>query len=141
MENVSIPTLYPVKQALPKGDPVDIDRTLDAEWGRLGLAAQVRGKRIALGFGSRGVASIDRIAGKLVALVKASGGKPFIVPAMGSHGGGTPEGQIEVLDGLGIQRGHYGLSDPRHHGMSSTLALPALACPPTSTRMSPKPTA
>ena len=102
MENVSIPTLYPVKQTLPKGNPVDIDRTLAAEWELLGLAAQVRGKRIALGFGSRGVASIDRIAGKLVALVKASGGKPFIVPAMGSHGGGTPEGQIEVLSGLGI---------------------------------------
>ena len=60
------------------------------------------GKRIALGFGSRGVASIDLIAKKLVALVKASGGDPFIVPAMGSHGGATPEGQIEVLDGLGI---------------------------------------
>ncbi len=110
MENVSIPTLYPVKQALPKGDPVDIDRTLDAEWERLGLAAQVRGQRIALGFGSRGVASIDRIAGKLVALVKASGGKPFIVPAMGSHGGGTPEGQIEVLDGLGINEETMGCS-------------------------------
>ncbi len=102
MENVKIPTLYPIKQALPKGEPVDIDRTLEAEWARLGLAAAVEGKRIALGFGSRGVASIDKIAAKLVALVKASGGEPFIVPAMGSHGGATPAGQIEVLDGLGI---------------------------------------
>ena len=102
MENVKIPTLYPLKQALPKGDPVDIDRTLESDWTRLGLADQVQGKRIALGFGSRGVASIDLIAKKLVALVKASGGHPFIVPAMGSHGGATPEGQIEVLDGLGI---------------------------------------
>ena len=102
MENVKIPTLYPVKQALPKGQPVDIDRRLEAEWARLDLAAAVKGKRIALGFGSRGVASIDKIAAKLVALVKASGGEPFIVPAMGSHGGATPAGQIEVLDGLGI---------------------------------------
>ncbi len=102
MENVKIPTLYPVKQALPKGDPVDIDRTLESDWTRLGLADQVQGKRIALGFGSRGVASINLIAKKLVALVKASGGEPFIVPAMGSHGGATPTGQIEVLDGLGI---------------------------------------
>lgn len=102
MENVKIPTLYPVKQALPKGDPVDIDRTLESDWTRLGLKDQVQGKRIALGFGSRGVAKIDLIARKLVALVKASGGEPFIVPAMGSHGGATPAGQIEVLDGLGI---------------------------------------
>lgn len=108
MENVTIPTLYPVKQELPKGDPVDIDRTLDAEWGRLGLAEAVRGKRIALGFGSRGIASIDVIARKLVALVKESGGQPFIVPAMGSHGGGTPAGQVEVLDGLGISEATVG---------------------------------
>ena len=108
MENVTIPTLYPVKQELPKGDPLDIDRTLDAEWGRLGLAEAVRGKRIALGFGSRGIASIDVIARKLVALVKESGGLPFIVPAMGSHGGGTPAGQIEVLDGLGISEATVG---------------------------------
>lgn len=102
MENVKIPTLYPVKQALPKGEPVDINRTLEADWERLGLASAVDGKRIALGFGSRGIASIDAIAKKLVALVKAAGGEPFIVPAMGSHGGATPAGQIEVLSGLGI---------------------------------------
>ena len=104
MENISIPSLFPVKQRLPRGGPVDIDSTLEAEWTRLDLAAQVQGKRIALGFGSRGIAEIDAIAKKLVALVKASGGAPFIVPAMGSHGGGTPEGQIEVLDGLGISK-------------------------------------
>lgn len=108
MENVKIPTLYPVKQALPKGDPVDIDETLSADWARLGLAEAVKGKRIALGFGSRGVASIDKIAAKLVALVKESGGAPFIVPAMGSHGGATPAGQIEVLDGLGISEATMG---------------------------------
>ncbi|MDE2818716.1 MAG: DUF2088 domain-containing protein [Chloroflexota bacterium] len=108
MENVTIPTLYPVKQELPKGNPLDIDQTLDAEWGRLGLAEAVRGKRIALGFGSRGIASIDLIARKLVALVKESGGQPFIVPAMGSHGGGTQAGQIDVLDGLGISEATMG---------------------------------
>ncbi|MCY4540333.1 MAG: DUF2088 domain-containing protein [Chloroflexi bacterium] len=108
MENVTIPTLYPVRQQLPKGETLDIDQTLDAEWGRLGLAEAVRGKRIALGFGSRGIASIDVIARKLVALVKDSGGQPFVVPAMGSHGGGTPAGQIEVLDGLGISEATVG---------------------------------
>ena len=108
MENVKIPTLYPVKQALPKGEPVDIEAALTADWDRLGLAEAVAGKRIALGFGSRGVASIDKIAAKLVALVKASGGEPFIVPAMGSHGGATPAGQIEVLEGLGISEAAMG---------------------------------
>ena len=129
MDNVKIPTLYPVKQALPKGEPVDINATLAADWARLNLASAVKGKRIALGFGSRGVASIDKIAAKLVALVKESGGEPFIVPAMGSHGGATPAGQIEVLDGLGISEATMGC--PIHAtmevvdtGMTST-GLPA----------------
>ena len=108
MDEVRIPKLYPIKQTLPKGGPVDIDARLESEFARLGLAGQVRGKRIALGFGSRGIASIDHIAGKLVALVKAAGGQPFIVPAMGSHGGGTPAGQIDVLDGLGINEASMG---------------------------------
>ena len=108
MQNVSIPTLYPVRQDLPKGDPLDIQQTLAAEWARLELAEKVKGKRIALGFGSRGIASIDPIALALVTLVKSSQGEPFIVPAMGSHGGATPAGQIEVLAGLGITEAAMG---------------------------------
>ena len=108
MDDIRIPDLHPVTQTLPSAPPVDIPVTLRAEWARLGLARQVQGKRIALGFGSRGIASIDRIAAELVSLVKSSGGTPFIVPAMGSHGGGTPDGQIEVLDGLGINEASVG---------------------------------
>ena len=108
MEDIRIPNLYPITQALPSAQPVDIAATLKAEWARLDLARQVQGKRIALGFGSRGIAKIDEIAAQLVSLVKSSGGHPFIVPAMGSHGGGTPEGQIEVLDGLGISEASMG---------------------------------
>jgi hypothetical protein len=130
MQTVTIPSLYSISQTLPKADPVNIDQHLDHEWERLGLAQQVSGKRIALGFGSRGVAKIDVIAKKLVALVKASGGDPFIVPAMGSHGGAVPEGQIDVLAGLGITEASVGC--PIHAtmevvdiGMTST-GLPAL---------------
>lgn len=130
MPTVTIPSLYSINQKLPKADPVDIDQHLDHEWERLALAQQVKGKQIALGFGSRGVAKIDVIAKKLVALVKASGGEPFIVPAMGSHGGAVPEGQIDVLAGLGITEASVGC--PIHAtmevvdlGMTST-GLPAL---------------
>lgn len=52
--------------------------------------------------GSRGIDSNPRVLAALVREVKATGGRPFILPAMGSHGGGTAEGQIEVLKGLGI---------------------------------------
>lgn len=108
MQSVKIPSLVKIKQTLPTGNPVDVPVRLRTEWERLGLAEEVKGKRIALGFGSRGVAKVDEIAKVLVALVKESGGEPFIVPAMGSHGGGTPEGQIEVLAGLGITEASAG---------------------------------
>lgn len=97
-----IPPLATVRRRLPSGQPVDIDAALTAEWERLKRADAVRGKRIAIGIGSRGVAEIPKIARRLAALVRESGGEPFIVPAMGSHGGATPEGQIEVLAGLGV---------------------------------------
>ena len=103
-----LPMLCTVERRLPRREPVDIAARLKSEWERLNLAEQVRGKSIALGFGSRGVAAIDTIAKEMVALVKQSGGEPYIVPAMGSHGGATPEGQIEVLNILGISEESVG---------------------------------
>ncbi len=55
------------------------------------------GARIAITSGSRGVANIARITKAVVDAVKAKGGNPFIIPAMGSHGGATAEGQREIL--------------------------------------------
>jgi hypothetical protein len=52
--------------------------------------------------GSRGVARIAEIVRAVVGELKRRGAKPFVVPAMGSHGGGTPEGQLEVLAGYGV---------------------------------------
>lgn len=97
-----IPPLCTVQRRLPSGEPVDIDAMLTREWEGLRLGDQVQGKRIAIGIGSRGVAEIVAIARRLVALVKQGGGEPFIVPAMGSHGGATAAGQLDVLAGLGV---------------------------------------
>ncbi|MGE0886716.1 MAG: DUF2088 domain-containing protein [Blastocatellales bacterium] len=60
------------------------------------------GARIAITSGSRGVANIACITRAVVDAVKAKGGVPFIIPAMGSHGGATAEGQREILDSYGI---------------------------------------
>jgi len=68
---------------------------------RLGLP--LRGKRIAVAVGSRGIAEIGTIVRTLVGWLRAQGAAPFIVPAMGSHGGATPEGQRELLRGYGIE--------------------------------------
>ena len=103
-----LPPLCTVKRQLPAGEPVVPEVALAAAWERKGLAAQVSGKQVAIGIGSRGVAGIVEIARSLVRLVQTSGGSPFIVPAMGSHGGATAAGQLEVLAGLGVTQESMG---------------------------------
>jgi len=60
------------------------------------------GQRIAVTAGSRGIANIPLILKTVVAELRAVGAEPFLVTAMGSHGGATPEGQIQVLHSLGV---------------------------------------
>jgi hypothetical protein len=71
------------------------------------LAAGLRGKvrpghRIAVTAGSRGMGGFVDLLSGIADAVKAAGGRPFLVPAMGSHGGATPEGQAEILRRLGV---------------------------------------
>lgn len=60
------------------------------------------GMRIAVTAGSRGVANIALILKTIVSFLKENGAVPFIIPAMGSHGGATAEGQKNLLAGYGI---------------------------------------
>src|SRR5688572_11087965 len=66
-----------------------------------GLARVARnrwqGCRVGIALGSRGIDQIAAVAGTLVAWLRERGAEPFIIPAMGSHGGATPDGQRELL--------------------------------------------
>ena len=62
------------------------------------------GQRVAIGVGSRGVGRLAEITAALVAGLRALGAEPFVVPAMGSHGGATADGQREVLAGSASPR-------------------------------------
>jgi hypothetical protein len=104
----SLPPFIRVKRSLSAMDAIDVEAAMTGEWDRLALAERVAGKRIALGVGSRGIQDLERMVKRLVDLVKGAGGQPFIVPAMGSHGGATPEGQKEVLASLGITEAAMG---------------------------------
>ncbi len=73
------------------------------------LAAMQPGETVAVGVGSRGIANLAAIVRATVDRLKAAGMAPFIVPAMGSHGGATPEGQRAVLAGLGITEARMGV--------------------------------
>lgn len=103
LSDAVFPRLVKARQDFPSPEPVDIEREIVQELSRPEIASTVgKGKRIAIAVGSRGVAEIDRIAKAVVKQVKELGGVPFIIPAMGSHGGATAEGQADVLAHLGI---------------------------------------
>jgi hypothetical protein len=91
----------------PLGD-AGIVATVQREFARQGLAEKVAGKSVAIGAGSRGIASINLIVRTIVEQVRAAGGEPFVFPAMGSHGGATGEGQKEMLGTLGITEEYIG---------------------------------
>jgi hypothetical protein len=102
LEGVEPPPVALVRQRLDP--PVLADADLEpavADEVRRALAG-VAPRRVAVGIGSRGIAGIGRIAGAVVETLRALGFDPFVVPAMGSHGGATPEGQRHVLAEYGI---------------------------------------
>jgi Lactate racemase N-terminal domain len=66
------------------------------------------GQRIVIGVGSRGIDRIQEVVRSTVAFIRARGGQPAIIPAMGNHGGATDEGQQGILEGLGITEASVG---------------------------------
>lgn len=66
------------------------------------------GHRIAITCGSRGINNIALITKSIVDFVKSKGAEPFVVPAMGSHGGATAEGQKQMLEGYGVTEEYIG---------------------------------
>ncbi len=79
-------------------------------------AAVKPGSRVCLAVGSRGIDRIDEVVRAAVAWFRAAGHSVFAIPAMGSHGGATPEGQLEVLASYGITPRIDRLRDPLQHG-------------------------
>lgn len=81
----------------------DVSAALAAQLARPGVGDRIRsGARVAITGGSRGIDHIGDVLAALVREVRQRGGVPFIVPAMGSHGGATASGQVDVLASLGI---------------------------------------
>lgn len=103
------PRIFRVRQTFESQIVADIPATIEAELKGLNLAARVQpGQTVAITAGSRGVANIAVIIKAVVDHAKSLGLKPYIVPAMGSHGGGTAEGQLGVLAGYQITEASMG---------------------------------
>ena len=66
------------------------------------------GSRVAIALGSRGIGDLATVVARVAAWVRRQGAHPFLVPAMGSHGGATAEGQQAVLEAYGLGEEHLG---------------------------------
>ncbi len=100
---MQLPRMIRVRQRFDRPIVEDIPREVQQQLASLNLGRRVRpGQSVAITAGSRGIANIAEITRAIVAHCRKLGLEPFIVPAMGSHGGATAEGQREVLAGYGI---------------------------------------
>lgn len=105
LRDVPIPQMFHAAQRFPNAhiEREDIEKAVFDEIARSGMAERIKpGMRIAITAGSRGIRNVDEITRSVVACVKHCGATPFIVPAMGSHGGATAEDQKDMLAGFGI---------------------------------------
>jgi hypothetical protein len=90
--------------------PLDIPAVVQQEFKAQKVLSRLQpSAQIAVGVGSRGISNIRSIVAAVLDELKSAGAKPFIIPAMGSHGGATPEGQIGVLESYGITEQSMGV--------------------------------
>jgi hypothetical protein len=97
------PKMLEVEQTYPASPKLDFLAILQQQFRTTGLLESIKpGMRLAVGVGSRGITNIKEIAAATLKVLIDAGAKPFLIPAMGSHGGATPEGQLAVLASYGI---------------------------------------
>jgi hypothetical protein len=95
--------MFRVRQTFDSPRLADIPAAVEKELASLDLGKRIKpGQRVAITAGSRGIANIHVIVRGIAQHLLSLGAKPFVVPAMGSHGGGTVEGQVGILTGYGI---------------------------------------
>lgn len=97
------PKVIKIKQEFDSNKVEDIGLVIAREMLKKNIRAKIKpGMSIAVGIGSRGIANLYEIVKNVVNIIKGWGANPFIIPAMGSHGGATAEGQKKVLASYGI---------------------------------------
>lgn len=98
-----LPRMVQVEQHFDRTAVTDIDGSVEKALAEEGVLDSVRpGMSIAVTAGSRGISNIAAILRRVVRALEERGAKPFVIPAMGSHGGATAQGQSDVLTALGV---------------------------------------
>jgi hypothetical protein len=112
LRQAEIPNMVHVRQTFRKDHVADLAAAVETEMNTLFPKQQRRhllqGKKIGVTVGSRGITAIDGITKTVVSFLREAGASPFIFPAMGSHGGGTADGQTEMIAGYGVTEAAMG---------------------------------
>lgn len=109
-----LPKVVRVRQDFPRPRVESVTGALREQREEIGSRLEP-GMRVAITAGSRGISGVDEILRSLVEILKEAGAEPFLVPAMGSHGGATAEGQVRILNSLGVSEESVGA--PIHSSM------------------------
>lgn len=102
LDEVQLPQMVTIRQRYDAAKIDDVESALRTQLDALPDHASYAGKRIAITVGSRGIPHLPEMARVMADTLRAWGAEPFVVPAMGSHGGATAEGQLEMLAGYGV---------------------------------------
>ncbi|MCQ2554352.1 MAG: DUF362 domain-containing protein [Clostridia bacterium] len=103
IENPHIPEVYRIHQIFENSEISDVGAYTASEVKKKLENVDIRGKRIAITVGSRGITGLPEMVSALTCVLKEKGGNPFVVPAMGSHAGATDKGQKAYIENLGIR--------------------------------------
>lgn len=107
---MTLPLVQLLRQTAPQPTIANVAAATREAWLNSNTAKRIRpGMRIAVGCGSRGIKNYHTIALATIDALKELGAKPFVVSAMGSHGGATPEGQRELLASYKIDEANLGV--------------------------------
>ena len=108
-DEMKLPPMRMIRQGYEVAPKVDVAAELNRQWDRIKDHLDLpQGSSVAIGVGSRGITDLADVVRGVVAKIKQAGFAPFITPAMGSHGGATAEGQVNVLTNLGITEDNVG---------------------------------
>mgnify|MGYP004653679559 FL=1 len=103
LRDVTLPKMFRVTQTFPRERIENVAEETRRQLLNARVTEKIRpGMTVAVTGSSRGIANMNVILREVVAFLKEAGAKPFIIPAMGSHGGATAEGQAQVLRSYGI---------------------------------------
>ena len=124
----TFPKIFRLRQTFDAASVENVPAEVHAQLVRLDLGKKVRpGQSVAITAGSRGIANSAAIVRAIVEHLKGLGLKPFIVPAMGSHAGGTAAGQRQLIEGYGITEAYVGC--PIRSSVETVVVARAGDCP------------